>query len=481
MLVGGDAGNRHRFADLHRRQLAVLVVVLGVLGVAAFFVDGEKARIDHGCAARAEHRVVARIEIDRHGVERRVLHLARDRALPDQLVKFALVVAEVLGHLARRVQRRSRADRFVGFLRVLLFAAVEVRRLGQALGAVVARDDLADFGDRIGREADRVGTHISDQADRAFTADRNTFVEALGDAHRARGREAEFARGFLLQGRGRERRRWTALAFLRLHFGDDEAALRGLDQRIARGMRVGLVGQVELLELLAAQPDQACSEALVRMRAVGFDRPVFLRLERFDLFLALDDHAQRRRLHAARGQAALHFAPEHRREIESDQVVERAARLLCVDQVVREPARIRHGLLDRARRDFGEHHAVHFLAVEQLLLLEDFRDVPGNGFAFAIQVGREIDGIGHLRRLGDRVDVFLVLVDQLVGHREVVVGIDRAFFRLEVANVTVGRQDLEVLAEIFVDRLRLGGRFDDEEIFCHGITLRARPHPLRCG
>ena len=54
MLVGEDVGQRHRFADLHRRQLACLVVVLGILLVATFFVDGEKARIDHRGAAGAE-------------------------------------------------------------------------------------------------------------------------------------------------------------------------------------------------------------------------------------------------------------------------------------------------------------------------------------------------------------------------------------------------------------------------------------------
>jgi hypothetical protein len=45
--------------------------------------------------------------------------------------------------------------------------------------------------------------------------------------------------------------------------------------------------------------------------------------------------------------------------------------------------------------------------------------------------------------------------------------VDRAFLRLQVAHVTVGGQNLEVLAEVFVDRLGLGRRFDDEQVFCH--------------
>ncbi len=82
--------------------------------------------------------------------------------------------------------------------------------------------------------------------------------------------------------------------------------------------------------------------------------------------------------------------------------------------------------------------------------------MPADRLAFAIQVGRQIDVIGQLGRLGDRVDVLLVALDDLVGHGETVFGIDRALLRLQVAHVTVGGEDLEVLAEVFVDRLGLG-------------------------
>src|SRR6185312_2283129 len=134
--------------------------------------------------------------------------------------------------------------------------------------------------------------------------------------------ETELACGFLLQRRSRERRRRAALPFLRLDVADDEPALRGLAQAIARVVRVALVREIELLEFLAVETEQSRAERLIRMRAVGLDRPVLARLERFDLFLALGDHAQRRRLHAARGQSALHLAPEHRRKVEADEIVE---------------------------------------------------------------------------------------------------------------------------------------------------------------
>ena len=48
------------------------------------------------------------------------------------------------------------------------------------------------------------------------------------------------------------------------------------------------------------------------------------------------------------------------------------------------------------------------------------------------------------------------------------VGVDRAFLGHQVAHVAVGGQDGEVLAEVLVDRLGLGGRLDDEEVLGHG-------------
>ena len=365
------------------------------------------------------------------------------------------------------MQSGCRPDRLVRFLRVLGFAAIQIRTFRQCLGAEVARDDLAQFGDRIVADAHRIGTHIGDQTDRAFAADRHTFIQALRQAHGAAGGKSKFARRFLLQGRRGERWRWAALAFLGLHFGNDQTALRRLEQGAARGLRIGVVGQIELLELLAAQLQQACGKAQIRMRAVGLDRPVLARVERFDFFLALRDHAQRRRLHASGGQSSLHLAPQHRRQIEADQVIQRAPRLLGVHQIQRQLARIGNGFGDRVWRNLGKHYAMQGLAFEQLALAQDFGDMPGNGFAFAIQVGCQIQGVGLGRGLGDRIDMFFIALDDFIGHREIVVGIDCAFLRPQVAHVAVGCQHVEILAEVFVDRLGLGWRFDDEQIFCH--------------
>jgi D-lyxose ketol-isomerase len=62
--------------------------------------------------------------------------------------------------------------------------------------------------------------------------------------------------------------------------------------------------------------------------------------EAFDLALALDDHAQRDRLDAARRLGAGQLAPQHRREREADQIIERAAGAIGVDQIGIELARM---------------------------------------------------------------------------------------------------------------------------------------------
>ena len=109
--------------------------------------------------------------------------------------------------------------------------------------------------------------------------------------------------------------------------------------------RRAFVGEAELLDLLAVEFDELEREGLRAVFAFGFERPVFLRHERADLVFALADHAQRRALHAAGRQAAAHFLPQQRREIEADEVVERAARLLRVHEVERQVARLGDGAL----------------------------------------------------------------------------------------------------------------------------------------
>ena len=90
---------------------------------------------------------------------------------------------------------------------------------------------------------------------------------------------------------------------------------------------------VEPLDLLAVGADEARLEGIVaRGRERRDQRPVFARDELFDLKLAVADEPQRDRLHAAGRTRARQLAPEHRREREADEIIQRAARQVGIDQ-----------------------------------------------------------------------------------------------------------------------------------------------------
>ena len=473
MLLRVKRRQPHRIAHLHGRQHVVAVVLDGV--VASFLVDGDVARLDQGGAVGAQQvarrSVAAREHVDRHGVEHCVRHLAGDRALPDERVEFELVGVEEPLDVRRHDGRRSRAHGFVRFLGVLRLGAVDAHLFGDRLLAVQALDGGANLGDRLGSQRHRIGAHVGNKADAAF-ADVDAFVQLLRRAHGALRGKTQLARGFLLQRRSRKWRRRIAAALLAVDGEHLERRGRaaGAAQRRLGGARSGFAGEAELLDLAAGKLHQLERKGLFAVLTLGVDGPVFLRDERGDLVLAFADHAQRRALHAPRGQAAPHLFPQQRREIEAHQVVERAARLLCVHQVERQLARMIDRFADRVLGDLVEHHALRGLALEFAALLEDLMQVPGDRLALAIGVGRQHQHRRFLQRLGNGGDVLLVALDQPILHREFVVGIDRAFLGHQVAHVTVGGQDLVVLAQVFLDRARFGGRFDDDEIFSHAAA-----------
>ena len=80
----------------------------------------------------------------------------------------------------------------------------------------------------------------------------------------------------------------------------------------------------------------------------GGDLPVFLRLERLDLALALDDQPHGHRLHPAGAQVLGHLLAQQRAELVADDAVEEAARFLGGDAVHVDRAGVRERLLHRA-------------------------------------------------------------------------------------------------------------------------------------
>jgi hypothetical protein len=55
---------------------------------------------------------------------------------------------------------------------------------------------------------------------------------------------------------------------------------------------------------------------------------------------------------------------------------------------------MRDRVLNRPLGDFVEHHPLHRLIVQQIALAQNFVQMPGNGLAFAIRVGGQIQRFG---------------------------------------------------------------------------------------
>ena len=135
-----------------------------------------------------------------------------------------------------------------------------------------------------------------------------------------------------------------------------------------------------------------------------------------------------------------------------------------------------HGIQHRLLGDGVEYDALDRLLFERVFLLEDFEDVPGDRFALAIGVGRENELVRPFQRLGDIIEAFAGLVVDLPNHPEIVIRIDRAVLGRKVPYVAEGRQYFVAGAKIFIDRLGLGRRFNNDDIheFPKGYRAKRR-------
>ena len=101
------------------------------------------------------------------------------------------------------------------------------------------------------------------------------------------------------------------------------------------------------------------------------------------------------------------------------------------------------------------------------LLLQLFLQVEADGFAFAVRVSRQVDGVGALGGRLQLRDQLLLAFDDFVDRLEVVVDVHRQILLGQILHVAQRGLDREVLAQILADGFRLRRRFDDDEILCH--------------
>ena len=187
---------------------------------------------------------------------------------------------------------------------------------------------------------------IRDETFEIAAADVHALEQPLRDLHRPLGREAELAVGFLLQRRGRERRRRPLRERLLFDAGDRprQVARERLHQRVrlrlvehANALAGQLALRVEVLaggDALVADADERGGELAIVGANLRLEVPVARRAERHALFFALDDQADGDALHAAGAEAGLHLLPQHRRQRVAVEPIENAAALLRAHQVL---------------------------------------------------------------------------------------------------------------------------------------------------
>src|SRR2546426_1088222 len=312
MLRGIEAEQLQGLALLHfweRRDL-----FLGL--VARLEVHAEES-VEKDAASVRTQEIRTRLDVEARVLEARRRHLGCDRPLPDDRVQLELVRLEEALHAIRRARKIRRPYRLMRFLRTLRPRLVVARLLDRVRRAEFLRDDVTGLMKRAFGDVKRVGTHVGDETDRRAIADRDAFVELLGEHHRFLYRVAELARRLLLQRRGRERRRGIAAALALLNALD---GVGGLGERGSDPVGGLAVVNFELVTLLL---DDLGGERLPRVvRERGLEGPVLLRLERLDLALAVDDEAERDRLDAAGGEAVPDLLPEERGHRVSDEPVD---------------------------------------------------------------------------------------------------------------------------------------------------------------
>ena len=442
MLFGAHflLGRRIALAQA-RQQLRIIILAV----VPTFLVKRQETGEDHHLPGRAQRVTATAIDhVDRRALQPSACHLARKRTLEDQVVEPRMIARA--GLVATKL---GRADRLMRFLRILGLGLILARLFGQVTAIIAVRDRLARSGNGAAVHLHAVGPHIGDRA---------ILIELLRDPHRVAGRKAQLARGFLLQGRRGEGRRGIAGERLCLDLLDREAP--GLHIGLG-GHGVAFLADGQPVDLLALPADEPRGKALPALLHLGRDRPIFLRHEAFDLALALHHQAQRDRLHAPSRLGAGQFAPQHRRQSEAHQIVERPARPIGVDQILVQRARLGHRVQHRRLGDRVERHPVDRLG-QRLLGAQHLLHMPADRLPFAVRVSGEDEAVGIFRRIGDFLEPALLVAIKFPIHREIFVRAHAAILWRQVADVAVAGENLEVLAEVFLDSFRLGRRFNDD-------------------
>jgi len=171
------------FADFRQklvRSVAISVAVF-ILVILAFRIDDGEAGEFHDLSLRAEKTIGAG-NVNGGLIENGRIHLTGDKAVPDQLIKFELIGAQILLDVLRFISHAGRTNRFMGILRFLRIF-VRMRLMRQIIRGITFSDVVANvfegfFGYPVG-----VRSHICDETHGTFLAQFDSFIEFLRDHH----------------------------------------------------------------------------------------------------------------------------------------------------------------------------------------------------------------------------------------------------------------------------------------------------------
>ncbi len=207
---------------------------------------------------------------------------------------------------------------------------------------------------------------------------------------------------------------------------------------IAFGFKLGLF----VVRAVIARGEACFRRAAVKMRV---QKPVFFADKCLYLFLAVNHHARCNRLHAPCAQALFHLAPKKRRELIAHDAVEYAPRLLRVNQVLVDCARVFYALGDNLFRNLVESDALCLAVIKLQKLLE----MPRNRLALAVRVGREVDGGRAFRILFKLTYKLALILNGDILRLKAVFDIHAHFALGQVAQVPHRGLDLILSAQVF--------------------------------
>ena len=397
------------------------------------------------------------IHIDRNdrAVDLGCHHLRRHGTLPDQLIESFLGRVT----LDRGAIQIRRTDSLVSLLRALglgLIVANLVILLAEELNNL-----LLGLRQSLTRQIDRVGTHIGDQT---------LLVQTLCQRHRLRHRHTQLTACLLLQGRGGEGGRGNTLRRFLLALHHRETCAFATFEECH-----------SLLALLETAAQFGTEHRL--LVALGdklrHNAEVIRRFEVDNLALALNQQSHRHTLHTTCRQTRLDLLPQHGRKLETHQTVQHATSLLSIDQIHIYGTRLLDCAEDRLLGNFVEHNTFGRLDGQT----QHLREVPSDSLSLAVLIGSQPYGLDAVSQLAQLRNHLFLIVGDLIDRTESTIEVDTQILLCEVANMAETRLHDIVFTQKFLDRLGLGRRLDDYQIFLHCSLLlyyisdRARATP----